>query len=78
MRSIQRRFNSFVNKNPYWSSYVCFVEAVKNQNFSKQMIHRWFYKLVEKDDYDKQDARQILKHLSWLSEKKKATEDNTI
>ncbi len=78
MRSIERRFNSIASKNPYWSSYICFAEAIKSQSFSKEIIHHWFYKLVEKNDYDKKDVRQILKHLASLSESKKVAEDDII
>lgn len=62
MRSIERRFNKISKQNPCWSSFVCFGEAIKKQNFSKQAIHRWFQKLVEKDDYAKETKKAILRH----------------
>ena len=49
MKSLERRFNNITKKNLYWSSCTCFTEAIEKQNFSKQTIHRWFNKLVEKD-----------------------------
>lgn len=67
MRSIERRFNNITERNPFWSSYICFAEAIKGQKFSKQMIHRWFSKLVAKDDYDNKDKKDILAHLAELS-----------
>lgn len=67
MRSIQRRFAKISQKNPYWSTYVCFAEAVKEQNFSKQTIHRWFLKLVDKNDYDNKSKKDILTQLEELS-----------
>lgn len=73
MKSLERRFKNFTEKNPHWSTYVCFAEAVKGQNFSKQTIHRWFLKLVDKNDYDKKDKRSILTQLEELS---KPAEDN--
>jgi hypothetical protein len=73
MKSIERRFNNIKKDNPYWSSYICFAEAVKNQNFSKQTLHRWFNKLVDKNDYSRSDKRTILSHLNILT---KYTEDN--
>ena len=63
MRSIQRRFNKISKQNPVWSSSICFGEAIKKQNFSKQAIHRWFQKLVEKNDYAREEKRTILRHL---------------
>ena len=73
MKSIERRFNNIKKDNPYWSTYICFAEAIKNQNFSKQTLHRWFNKLVDKNDYSKSDKRAILSHLDALT---KYAEDN--
>lgn len=67
MRSIQRRFNNVTKRNTELSSYVCFARAIKGQRFIKQMISRWFYKLVEEDDYSKNDRRALLSHLDKLS-----------
>ena len=53
MKSLERRFNNITRLNPYWSSYICFTEAIKEQCFSKRTITNYFNKLVEKDDYDK-------------------------
>ena len=52
MRSIERRFLKFQHKRPNVSSLLNFCRAVKGQHFSTDSIHRWFNKLVEKDDYD--------------------------
>ena len=63
MRSIHRRFDEIQKKHPYWSSYVCFYCAIEEQGFSRDTLHHWFAVLVEKDDYAKKDAKQILAHL---------------
>lgn len=73
MKSLERRFKNIAEKNPYWSSHTCFAEAVKQRGFSRQTIHRWFLKLVEKDDYSKSDKKAILSHLESLT---KQPEDN--
>lgn len=67
MRSIERRYKNIEARNPFWSSFVCFVEAIKNQHFNRQAISRWFSKLVKKDDYTRSDKNQILKQLGELS-----------
>lgn len=67
MKSIERRFNNIKNRRPNWSSYICFAEAIKGQKITKDIISRWFGKLVEKDDYSKKDKKQLLKHLDVLS-----------
>lgn len=67
MKSLERRFNNISKKNPNLSSYLCFVEAVGGQGFSKQTIHNWFLQLVDKDDYNRKEKRAILEHLTNLS-----------
>lgn len=63
MRSIERRFVIEQEKNPLASTFICFTNAVKNQNFTPAILRKWFNKLVDKEDYDKKDKRQIL---TWL------------
>lgn len=67
MKSIERRFNNIFKKNPYWSSYICFTEAIKGQDFGKQAMAYWFNKLVDKDDYDKSDKKALLSFLDGLT-----------
>ena len=67
MRSLQARFNQISTKNPFWSSHTCLAEAITSQRFSRSIIHRWFQKLVDKDDYAKKDKRAILEHLENLT-----------
>lgn len=67
MKSLERRFNNITEKNPSWSSYTCFVNAIKEQGFSEQIIHRWFNKLVDKDDYAKKEKRAVVDFLVGLS-----------
>ena len=67
MKSLERRFKNTVDRNPYWSSYTCFAEALKGEGFGKQTIRRWFSKLVENEDYEKTGKKSILAHLWHLS-----------
>jgi predicted RNA-binding protein YlxR (DUF448 family) len=73
MRSIERRFNKFNNKNPGLSTYINFSQAIKGQKFSKDLISRWFNRLVEKEDYDKKDKRGLIDYLVNLSNHSKTT-----
>ena len=73
MKSLERRFNKIAERNPYWSSYICFAEAVSGQGFSRQAIHRWFTKLVDKNDYAGSDKKKILAHLENLSDHLRTT-----
>jgi hypothetical protein len=69
MKSIQRRFNKIQQKNPYWSSIVCFNEAIKEQSFSRKSIYYWFSKLVNKNDYQKCDKKTMLHFSLSLSKR---------
>ncbi len=74
MRSLQARFNRVSTKNPFWSSHICFAEAVKNQNFNRDAIRRWFQKLVDKNDYARNEKKAILAHLENLTKPLRTTE----
>ncbi len=63
MRSIQSRFNKIKTKNPYWSSLTCFIETIRGQRFKKDTLHRSFKKLVDKDDYNKNQRKEIFKNI---------------
>lgn len=67
MKSLERRFNNIAERNPSWSSYLCFAEAVKEQCFNTQTIQRWFNKLVDKDDYARGEKREVVDFLVNLS-----------
>lgn len=74
MKSIERRFEKISERNPLWSSLICFSEAVKDQRFSNSTLHRWFQKLVDKADYARSEKRGILEHLDNLSNPLRTTE----
>jgi hypothetical protein len=66
MKSIEATFKKISRLNPCYSTYLCFTETIKGRSFSGQIIRRWFYKLVDKGDYDKNDTKAILTHLDTL------------
>ncbi|MCX6747416.1 MAG: hypothetical protein NTW98_00490 [Candidatus Nomurabacteria bacterium] len=63
MRSIEKSFKHTQVKNPYWSTFTCYANAVKGRSFSKDSIQRNFNKLVDKNDYAKDERVQILTYL---------------
>lgn len=73
MKSLQRRFKNLELKNPSWSTSVLFSEAIRGQGFNRQAIHRWFKILVDKEDYDLVNKKQILRNLESNT---KELEDN--
>jgi len=64
MKSIERRFVGFQEKDPNVSSLIIFRRTIEGQSFTQNMMKRWFYKLVDKDDYALTDKKAILKHLT--------------
>jgi hypothetical protein len=70
MRSIKRKFDNITEKNPYWSSYLCFAETVKDKNFSYRIIKKYFNQLVDKEDYSIKEKREIINYLYQLSASK--------
>ena len=55
MKSLESRFKIVQSDNKYAlnSSLIQFNTAVKNQKFSKKTINQWFYKLVDREDYER-------------------------
>ena len=67
MKSVQRRFLNIQEKKQGYSSYSVFAEAVARQKFSKDVLRRWFNKLVDKNDYVASEKKDILAHLYNLT-----------
>ena len=67
MKDINYRFKLMQEKYPNVSDYVNFYRAIKNQGFSEKAISLSFSKLVDKDDYDKKDRKQLIKQLALAS-----------
>jgi len=67
MKSLERRFNNIQNRNPYWSTYTCFAEAVIGANFTKRTLRYWFSRLVDKSEYDKKERQSTIDHLLDLN-----------
>ena len=74
MKSIEKRFIKLQGQYPMLSSYTNFASAVKEGRFSTDSIHRWFNRLVDKEDYCRADKKAILAHLEALSNPLRTTE----
>lgn len=66
MKSLERRFKKIQDENPALGDYICFARAITGQNFSERIITFWFNKLVPKDDYLKEEKKDLIKHLMSL------------
>jgi len=67
MKSLERRFRNIADRHYSWSTYTCFAAAVKGQNFTHPIILYWFNKLVDKDDYDHKDKKELMAHIEKLN-----------
>lgn len=63
MKSLEHRFSQTSISNPSLSSYICFSIAIKKQGFSKATILKWFNKLVDKDDYARENKGVLVNDL---------------
>jgi len=60
----KQKFHLIERMNPYWSSYTCFCDALKDCPYiSKKALRRSFKSLVDKDDYAESEKDEIIKHL---------------
>lgn len=69
MQTLKERFLNTKRRNPGYSDYDCFTNAVSGQGFSKKVLRKWFDELVSKKDYAEVEKKQILEYLYKLSEK---------
>lgn len=72
MKSIKRPFDKLIEDNPCLSSYTCFTKIIGKGNYGKGTISRWFYKLVDRGDYQPKEGRSILKYLVTTYSRKDA------
>lgn len=67
MKSIELNFKKVVEENPNLSTYVCFAKSVSSKKLSKDMIKRWFNKLVDKEDYKGVNKEYLFSQLEELT-----------
>lgn len=67
MRSIHRNFKNIKEKHPEWGSYIVLAETVYGNNFSKDRLARAFNELVDKEEYLREEKRELLAYLYKLN-----------
>jgi hypothetical protein len=50
---------------------MVYAEAVSNTGLTEDVVRRWFRKLVDVDDYAKNEATAVIRHLVALAEPSK-------
>jgi hypothetical protein len=68
MRTIKSKFKHLRGRNSIYSSYLIFAEVIKGCGYPRRSIREKFNELVDIEDYDKSNKKQILKYLYSLSE----------
>jgi hypothetical protein len=67
MRSIERLFKKVAEENPNWGSVIVFNHIVDGKDFSHDRIARWFNILVDKNEYEKSEKKEILEYVYYLN-----------
>lgn len=67
MKSINRKFKNIKEKHPEWGSYIVLAETVYRSNFSKDRLARAFNALVDKEEYLKEEKKELLAYLYELN-----------
>lgn len=61
-------FSEIKRLNPLWSDYICFYETIKNRkSLHPRLIRKWFIRLVDENEYAKEDKNEILQYLIKLA-----------
>ncbi len=67
MYQVKKRFEKIANAKPVLSTYMVYAETIRGTGLSEITIRRWFYRLVEPDDYAPNEVQPILRHLASLA-----------
>lgn len=63
MKTLQFHFQKEQARHQNLGDYSCLYHAVKNKNFNKETISRWFTLLVNENDYERSDRRELVRQL---------------
>ena len=78
MRPIETRLAEIAKKHPHWSSWDCFVHIINKKGLGRQTITKLFDKLVDTNDYTRNERRELIDYLLKLQIKKTAKKDRII
>lgn len=69
MRSeIKRRFYVATSEFPYLGDYMNLLRAIRSKHYKRSDIVSAFNLLVPKEDYAKNEKKQLIDYLVWASE----------
>lgn len=67
MKTLQFHFQKEQARHQNLGDYSCLYHAVKNKNFNEETISRWFTFLVNENDYERSDRRELVRQLAEAS-----------
>lgn len=71
MYNIKSRYEKIAVKHPFYSTYTAFAETVRNTNLTEASVRRYFHRLVDKDDYAKNERPAVLRYLVTIAKREK-------
>jgi uncharacterized membrane protein YjjP (DUF1212 family) len=63
MKKLKQTFDKIQHNNPYYTSWVCFVQAIEKRNYNYRILKQHFNILVDKGEYDLKDKTALLQQL---------------
>ena len=63
MKTINQKFKEIKKEHEEWGDVIIFSEAVYNRNYKLPDIRKYFNKLVNKDEYEKSEKKEIVDFL---------------
>ena len=67
MRSIEARFVEIQSRYPNLGVYPCLAMAVSKKHFSRKNLVKNFKKVMPFDDFSKDDQKELIDHLEYLT-----------
>ncbi len=71
MYDIKSRYEKIATKYPFYSTYTVFAETIRNTNLTEASVRRYFHRLVDKDDYAKNERPAVLRYLVTIAKREK-------
>lgn len=69
MYNIKSRYEKIAAKHPLYSTYTVFAETIRNTNLAEASVRRHFHRLVDKDDYAKNEGPAVLRYLVSIAKR---------
>lgn len=67
MKTLEHHFLKEQARRPNLGDYSCLYYAVKGKHFNEETISRWFTILVNENNYERSDRRELVRQLVGTS-----------